>query len=153
LGVLELRKAITTIAVACAFIAGASGVAEAAKSHVSLKRCGHRYTPSCTPPRIANKTPSPQCVSQGASYKLPTITFTSNAGLKKIQVVLGNRTIKMVSFKGSGPTKYSVQLPVPTVDLLAGAHSISVTVTDVRKKTVHKTLHFSVCQAKPEFTG
>jgi hypothetical protein len=149
-----LRKAISTLVVACAFIAGASGVADAARTSVSSKRCGHTYTPSCSKPHIANKSPNPECVDTGTSYKLPTISFTSNAGLKRIKILLGSKTIRTVSFKGNGPTRYSLKnLPVPTVDLLSGAHEVSVTVTDVRKKTVHKTLHFSVCQAKPEFTG
>ena len=156
LGGFELRKAISTFVVACAFVAGASGVAEAAKPHLKPTRCGTKYTPACRPPLISNKTLSPQCVSAGPSVKLPTITFVSNAGIKKVQVLLGNppRTIKVVTFSGQGKTQFSLAgLNVSTTGLLAGGHSVSIKVTDIRSKTVSKTLHFTICTAKPVFTG
>ncbi len=153
-----MRKAILTVAVAFALIAVTTGVADAASSsakrHVLDTRCGNTYTPACHKPRISNKTPDPQCVDIGTAYKLPTISFTSNAGIKKITVLLGNKTIKSVSFSGQGPVKYAIKtLAVPTVDLLSGAHAVSVDVTNTAGATVHKTLNFSVCQAAPEFTG
>ncbi len=87
-------------------------------------------------------------------FKLPTITFVSNAGIKKIQVTLAPRTIKLITFPGQGPTQYSLtNVAVPTTGLLAGAHSVSVEVTDVANKSASKTLRFSICQTKPVFTG
>lgn len=153
-----MRKLISTATVAFALIAGTAGVADAAKSSASRQvlttRCGTTYTPACTTPKISNKSPDPLCVDSGIAYKLPTISFKSNAGLKKIKILLGNKVIKTVTFKGQGPTTYNVKrLPVPTTDLVAGAHAISVQVTSLTGKTVHRTLSFSVCKATPEFTG
>jgi len=149
---------ISTVTVAFALIAGTAGVADAAKSsaapRVHTTRCDTTYTPACTKPRIKNRSPDPLCVDTGIKYKLPTISFTSNAGLKKIKVLLGKKVIKTVTFKGQGKQTYSIkQLGVPTTDLLSGVHAVSVEVTDIRGKTVHKTLNFSVCKATPAFTG
>ena len=153
-GGFELRKAISTFVVACAFVAGASGVAEAGATHIKSKRCNTKYTPACAAPKIHSKSLPPQCVSAGPAVKLPTITFVSNAGIKKIQVMLGTRTIKVVTFSGQGKTQYSLKgLMVSTAGLLAGGHNVSVKVTDVTNKTASKSLRFSICQAKPVFTG
>jgi hypothetical protein len=149
-----LRKAISTLAVACAFVAGASGVAEAAKTHVKPTRCGTKYTPRCTGPKISSKSLPPQCRDAGPTFTLPTITFVSNSGIKKIQVVMSPRTIKLVTFPGQGKTQYSLKgVQIPTKGLVAGGHSVSVTVTDIANKTASKTLRFSICQTKPVFTG
>lgn len=154
MGGCELRKAISTLAIACAFVAGASGVAEAAKTHVKPTRCGTKYTPSCTKPKITHQAVSPKCVNAGPSYKLPTITFVSNAGIKQIQVMLGSKGIKTLTFPGQGKTQYSLKnVQVRTAGLQAGAHSVSVKVTDLTNKSAGKTLHFSICQTKPVFTG
>jgi hypothetical protein len=154
LGGCELRKAISTLVVACAFVAGASGVAQAASAHAKPTRCGTKYTPSCTTPKITNKALSPNCVDAGPSYKLPTFTFVSNAGIKKIQVSLGSQTIKVITFPGQGKTQYSLNnVLVPTKGLQAGPQSVSVEVTDIANKSVSRTLRFSICQAKPVFTG
>lgn len=151
-----MRKAISTFVVACTVVAGASGVAAAAKPHVAGKRCDTTYTPRCHAPQITNKTLSPQCVSAGPSITLPKINFVSNAGIKKIQILLQNppRSLTVKSFKGQGPTQFSVTgLHVPTTGLLAGGHNITVKVTDVRNRSVSKTLRFSICTTKPVFTG
>lgn len=153
-----MRKAISTIVVACALIAVAAGIADAAstnvKSNVATKKCNTTYTPRCTKPHIKNHAVSPQCVNTGIPFKLPVITFTSNSGIRRIQVLVGKRRIENKSFKGQGRSQFKLKtLHIPTVDLLAGKHSVLVKVTDIRGKTVKKTLNFSVCQAKPEFTG
>lgn len=149
-----MRKAISTFVVACAFVAGASGVAEAAKTHLKPTRCGTKYTPTCSAPKINTKALPPQCVSAGPAVTLPRITFVSNAGIKKIQVMLGTRVIKVLTFSGQGKTQYSLTgLKVLTTGLLAGGHNVSVKVTDITNKTASKTLRFSICQAKPVFTG
>lgn len=154
-GGFELRRAISTLAVACAFLAGASGVANAATSHVKPTRCGTKYTPACTKPQITNKTPSPQCATAGTSYKLPNFTFVSNAGLAKVEVVLdGSKVLKTVTFGGQGPTQDALNgLSVPTDGLQAGRHTVVVTATDIAGKSAAKTLNFAICQAKPVFTG
>jgi hypothetical protein len=150
----ELRKAISTVVVACAFVAGASGVASASQKHVATRRCGTKYTATCTVPKITNKPVSAKCISTGAAYTLPSMTFTSNSGIKKIQITEGGRTIKVISFNGQGRTQYTIKsLRLSTAGLNAGGHPITVKVTDIRGRSASKTLRFSVCVATPVFTG
>lgn len=150
-----MRKAISTVVVACAFVAGAAGVASASqKSHVSTRRCNTKYTATCTPPKIVSKPVSPKCISTGTGFKLPSITFTSNAGIRKIQVREGGRTIKLITFKGQGQTQYKLNgLSLATRGLGSGGHPVTITVTDIRGRSASKTLRFSVCVATPVFTG
>lgn len=125
-----------------------------AHSHVSTRRCGNKYTPACTKPRIVNRALSAKCVSAGSKYKLPKITFTSNSGIRRIQIREGARTIKLIRFKGQGRTQYTInRLQVATLGLVAGGHPIILRVTDIRGRSVSKTLRFSVCKATPVFTG
>lgn len=170
-GVVKLRKAITTVVVACAVAAGASGVAvaagtssatTAASSLVSNKKCGTLYTLPCkskvnkhyTKPTIKTPPVSPKCVSTGATYRLPTVTFKANAGIRRIQVREGSRTVKLITFHGHGPTHYTLKrLIVRTFGLGSGGHALSVRITDARGRSASKTLRFSVCVATPVFTG
>jgi hypothetical protein len=160
-GVVKLRKAIATVVVAFAVAGGASGVATAARPHVSTKKCGTKYTPACkktpqvfTKPSIKTPPVSPKCVSTGGTYKLPKITFTASAGIRRVQVREGSRTIKVITFKGSGRTRYSLSgLTVRTSGLGSGAHQLSVKITDARGRSASKTVRFSVCVATPVFTG
>lgn len=154
-GLSELRKAISTVVVACAFVAGAAGVASASqKSHVRHRRCGTLYTSTCTVPKIVSKPVSAKCVSTGTGYKLPPITFTSNSGIRKIQIREGGRTIKLISFRGRGLTQYKLKsLALSTRGLGAGGHPVTITVTDIRGRSASKTVRFSVCVATPVFTG
>jgi hypothetical protein len=154
-GGFELRKAISTLVVVCAFVAGASGVANAATAHVQPTRCGTKYTPACTKPVITNKMPSPQCSKVGSPFNLPKFTFVSNTGLAKIEVLLdGSKVIKVVTFSGQGPTQDALNgLSVPTTGLSAGQHTVTVTATDIAGKSASKKLNFAICQAKPVFTG
>jgi len=166
--------------IACAFVAGASGVADAASSNAKAagsfakgKKCGTLYTPGCKPKKHKKHKPKPKpkpkpkttkpkvtvpmtpgCKSAGPADKLPTITFVSNAGLRKIKVVFEAKTLKVVTFKGKGPGQFKLNgVRVPTKGLAAGAHSVTVTGTDVKGKSVSKTVRFTICQAKPVFTG
>ncbi len=175
LGVVKLRKAITTVVVACAVAAGASGVATAAGPNASGKRCGTKYTPACkknkpnkpnkpntpntpqvryTKPKIKTPPVSARCVDTGANYRLPKMTFTANAGIRRIQVREGSKTVKVITFHGHGRTKYSLKhLSLHTLGLGSGGHAITVRVTDARGRSTSKTLRFSVCVATPVFTG
>jgi hypothetical protein len=155
-----LRKAITTVAVGLAVAVGATGVASAAGSHVSTKKCGTKYTPACPPkqsfakPSIKTPPVNAACVSTGAIYRLPTMTFKAPAGIRTIQVRDGSRTVKTVSFRGHKTTTYTLRnLVVQTLGLGAGGHSLSVRVTDAKGRSASKTLRFSVCVATPVFTG
>lgn len=167
----KLRKAITTVVVGCAVAAvGAGvGVATAAGPQVGGKKCGTKYTPGCkhhppppppapppqfTKPQIKTPPVSPKCIDTGGIYRLPTVTFTAQAGIRRIQVREGSHTVKLVTFKGSGHTKYLLRgLKVHTTGLGAGGHQLSVRVTDARGRSASKTLRFSVCVATPVFTG
>jgi hypothetical protein len=149
-----LRKAISTVVVAVAFVAGASGVATAARMHVSTTRCGSKYTPACTKPKIEHPPVSPRCVSAGVRYALPTVTITSNAGIRRIQVTAAPKPVRTITFTGKGPTQFALKgLGVSTVGLSSGGHVIVFKVTDVKGKTASKTLRYSVCVSTPVFTG
>ena len=163
-----MRKAITTVVVGCAVAAGASGIATAAGPSVGGKKCGTKYTPSCkkhhpTPPpakpqvlpKPSIKAPSvsPKCIDTGGTYKLPTVRFTAPAGLRRIQVREGSKTIRLLTFKGHRTTYPLRGLTVRTAGLNAGRHQLSVRVTDAKGRSASKTLRFSVCVATPVFTG
>lgn len=82
------------------------------------------------------------------------MTFTSNSGIRTIMVQEGGRTIKTVTFKGQGPTQYSINgLKVTSTGLKAGGHPVTVKITDIRGRSASKTLRFSVCVSTPVFTG
>ena len=122
--------------------------------HVSTTRCGNKYTPACTKPKIKNRPLSAKCVSAGARYTLPNVTFTSNAGIRRIQVREGAKTLRTISFTGKGPTQFALKgLAVSTLGLKSGGQQLTVKVTDVRGKSASKTLRFSVCVSTPVFTG
>ena len=105
-------------------------------------------------PKIINNPPSAKCVSTGGSYQLPKVTFTSNTGLRSVQVIEGARTLKTVAFKGSGTTQYTLNgVSVATLGLASGGHAVSLKVTDVKGRTASKTVHFTVCVSTPVFTG
>jgi hypothetical protein len=90
---------------------------------------------------------------------VPTLTFTSVAGIHRITVKLGDKTVKTVSFTGDGPTQYELKgLTIATKGLSSGSHQVQVAVTDVMSKTTTKSMHFIVCKpmpvaTKPVFTG
>lgn len=145
-----MRKLLLTISVAAALVASAAGVAQGAGV---TNRCGVKYHPSCTAPKVTSKTPSAACAQASTGYTLPNITFVSDAGIQKITITV-NSVVKTISFSGNGPTQYTLKaLKLKTIGLVAGAHSVKITVTDVRGKSASKTLPFSVCAAKPVFTG
>lgn len=123
-------------------------MAVAAQTHVSTTRCGHKYTPACTAPKISHKPLTTKCVRNGSGYTLPTLTFTSNAGIRKIQIREGARTLKSITFKGKGRTQYRLRgVAISTLRLSAGGHPLIVKVTDVRGRSATKRLNFSVCES------
>jgi hypothetical protein len=148
-----LRKAIATVVVAVGLIAALAGSASA----VVHPRCGTKYSevPNCTPPKLTYKTPSPGCVTAGPSYKLPTLTVTSVPGIRRIHIVLSDpKTLYSKSFAGIGPQQYAVKgVKVSTKGLKAGAHHVTITVTDVKGKSLSKKLRFAICKSTPVFTG
>lgn len=169
-GVLKVRKAIAMLVVVCTAAAGVlSGVAAAAGPSVGGKKCGTKYTPGCkhhttttkpaptpTPPaKPSIKTPkvTPKCTDTGATYRVPTVTFTAAAGIRRIQVREGSRTIKLLTFSGHR-TNYPLRgLTVRTAGLVAGGHQLSFRITDAKGRSASKTLRFSVCVGTPVFTG
>jgi hypothetical protein len=149
-----LRKAISILVVAGAFVAGASGLALGAQTHaradVSNTRCGHKYTPACLKPTIKT-TASTKCVSPGSNFSIPRVRFTSNAGIRTIQIREGTKVLKTIRFKGQGPTQYTLKgLAVSTLRLDAGGHPLTVKITDIKGRTRTKRLSFSVCSTTPK---
>lgn len=153
-GIRKLRKLISTVTVACALLACTAGAAMATGKRVSNTRCGNKYTPACTKPRITNRALSAKCVPAGSRLTLPKITFTSNAGIRRIQIREGSRLIKQIRFRGRGPTQFSFKhLTISTLRLVSGGHPLTVEITDVKRRSKRKTLRFSVCKSTPVFTG
>ncbi len=82
---------------------------------------------------------SPGCKSAGPADKLPTFTFVSNAGLRKVEVVFQAKTLRVFTFKGKGPKQFKmIGVRVPTKGLAAGAHSVTVTAVDVKGKSASR---------------
>jgi ribosomal protein L28 len=133
-------------------------LALAARTHarplVSTTRCGNKYTPACVKPTIKPNTASTKCVTAGSNYVLPSVRFTSNAGIRKIQIREGSKTLKTITFKGQGPTQYTLKgLAFSTLRLAAGGHPLTVKITDVKGRTATKTLSFSICQSAPKIVN
>lgn len=126
-------------------------------------KCGTTiYTPTCkkasqkkfAKPSIKTPPVSPKCVSTGSTYKLPTLTFKAPAGLRRVQVREGSKTVKLLTFHGRGTTHYTLRnLTVHTLGLGSGGHALSVRITDAKGRSASKTLRFSVCVSTPVFTG
>ena len=161
-----MRKLIVMLCLAAALMVGVASGAQAAgqKAHrharcaASVKVHKNQYLPMCTNPRINFKTPSAQCVKGLLPYKLPELTFVSNAGIRSIRLeLIPPHLLKLVTFSGEGKTQYRLKgFTLNLHGLKAGVHHIKVQVKDVRGKTVTKTLRFTVCTvhtATPVFTG
>jgi hypothetical protein len=82
------------------------------------------------------------------------MSLKAAAGLRSVQVREGSKTVKLITFHGSGTTHYTLRnLTVHTAGLGAGGHAISVRITDGKGRSASKTLRFSVCVSTPVFTG
>lgn len=161
-----MRRAFrTSLVVGVLAVAGFSAAsiavaAPSASSSAVAQRCGTgQYEKKCTKPTFTYKAPSLKCQAPDAAFNVPTITFTSIAGLRKITVKLGGKTVKTVTFKGNGPTQYKLSgLTIATKGLGAGSHNVEVAAIDVKNKTTSSTMRFVVCKptpvaTKPVFTG
>jgi hypothetical protein len=122
-----------------------------ARAQVSTTRCGNKYTPACIKPTIKTSPASTKCVSAGSNFTLPSVRFTSNAGIRTIQIREGSKTIKTIKFKGQGPTQYTLKgLAVSTLRLDAGGHPLTVKITDIKGRSTTKTLSLSICASTPK---
>jgi hypothetical protein len=158
-----LRKLILTIGMAAVLALVTASVTQAATHHPKAKSglCntgvpgGNQYHPACTAPKLTFTPPtSPGCVNAGPGYKLPNLTFVSNAGLKEIQILVGGTVVKTITFSGGAKSQYVLDgYRLKTAGLASGAHVVTIEVTDARNKSVKKTLNFTICAAKPVFTG
>lgn len=143
-----MRKVLFTLVIAGALALGVSSLAIGAQG----ARCGTLYTPACTAPTIA-VTPPSGCKKPSSTFTFPAIHVSSNAGIKKVTVKLGSTTLKSKTFSGRGPTHYTIKgLKISTKGLSTGGHTLTITVKDVRGKTVKHTVRFTVCPP-PKFTG
>jgi ribosomal protein L28 len=121
--------------------------------HVATTRCGNKYTPACLKPSIKTTT-STKCVEPGSNFTLPSVRFTSNAGIRRIQIREGSKVLKTIKFKGRGPTQYRLKgLEVSTLRLDSGGHPLTVKITDVKGRTSTKKLSFSVCSTTPKIVN
>jgi hypothetical protein len=132
---------------------GAIPAASASKGHARphIVRCGTLYTPACKKPTIVVHS-KVVCEHTGTTIHFP-ISLHGNAGLRKVVIKVGGRTITTKKFKG-GPVNRSLVVAVNTRGSKPGLFTLTVAITDVRGKTVTRTAHFTICKPKPPvFTG
>jgi hypothetical protein len=142
-----MRKVLVTLFLAAVFFAGLSTLASGA-----TVRCkGPLYC--TTKPVITVHSLPTACRAPGSTFTLPTIKFSSNAGIRRVTVKLGSKVLKSKTFTGLGPLSYKIKgLKVKTAGLKKGAHTITIFVKDRFGKTRTRTLRFTVC-SPPQFTG
>jgi hypothetical protein len=144
-----MRKVLSTLLIACALVFAAASLASGA----TAKRCGTLYKPPCTKPTIKVRPIPPACKPPRSTFTLPIIKFHSIAGIRKITVSIGSTFLYEKTFKGSGPTNYTVKgIKVHTKPLKTGAQKIKIFVKDIGGRTRTKFLRFTVCPP-PRFTG
>jgi hypothetical protein len=144
-----MRKVLSTLLIAGALVAALTSLASGATG----KRCGTLYKPPCTKPTITVHSLPPACTKPGATITLPTIKFSSNAGIHKVTVKLGSKVLKSKTFSGRGPTHYSIKGLKVSTKGLKGSHTITISVRDINGRTASRTLRFNICAVKPVFTG
>lgn len=154
-----MRKLMFTVLASGVFALAATGLAVGATKpnratpHRTGARCGTRYTPVCTKPKLKVRELPPACFAPSSTITLPPITVTSNAGIRKIVVTSRGKTVKKVTFKGAGPTTHTLSGVTVLSSETPGMYTVKVATTDVTGKTVSKTLRFSICKPAPVFTG
>lgn len=139
------------LAAGIAVTIGAVGVASGADT----VRCGGTYQTACTAPTIATAI-STTCHKQGTKIHVPAITISASAGLKEIKITVKgrNKPVKVYKNLNSALRKTVGGITVNTSGLKPGAHTIYISVTDTRGKTVTKAYKIAVCAIKPPpFTG
>jgi hypothetical protein len=142
---------VAGMAAATAVTVGAVSVASGANT----VKCGGLYQPACITPSIST-TISTTCHKEGTILRVPVITIKANAGLKEIKITIKGRkkVVKVYKNLNSATSKTIGGLKIDTHGFKPGAHTIVVTVTDTRGKTVTKKYRVAICAIKPPpFTG
>lgn len=150
-----MRKLIVTLLSAFVLAGLSAGMALAAhrpRGHAAAPPalCGTLYRPACRPPGSVISSIA-SCRNTGTVLSIP-IRVRSNAGLKRVKVMVRGRTLKIFKFRGR-PTNKRLRVKISTRGLHAGIYQVKVIVTDVRGVTRSKVAHFSICKPKPVFTG
>jgi hypothetical protein len=145
-----MRKVLFTFLASGLLVVALSSLANGA----TAARCGTRYTPACTNPHLTVVPLNLQCHGVGSKFSLSNITASSNSGIRKVVIKVGNKTITSKTYKGNGPTQVTIRgVRVSTAGLGVGIHTITVTTTDIRGHKVTRTLRFTICKPVPIFTG
>jgi hypothetical protein len=147
----SVRKVLLITVLAGALVAAVASIASGATG----ARCGTRYTKPCTPPHFTIVL-SPNCHKGGSAVTLPATTFVSTAGIRRIDVTFNFVPLKTFRFSGLGPTQFTLRgFKISTNGLKAGIYPVTITITDVRGRTMTRTVRFSICRpaSKPIFTG
>ena len=151
-----MRKLIVALIAVSALFAMTASLASsrtnASAARAPVVRCGGLYRPPCKQPTVITRS-IVACQSRGTLLSFP-IAVHANAGLSQATVRQGGRTIKTKTFPGN-PTDASFSATVNTHGFGAGLFTLSVTVKDTRGKTASRTVHFTICRARPVpvFTG
>src|SRR5437588_9659028 len=120
-----MRRAFKPLLGAVAIFAVSAGIAQG----ITPPRCGTLYTPACTSPHLSGVI-SAACKPAG-SVLHPSVTATSNAGIRKVTVSFRGHTLASRHFNGQGPTSSRVRFAVNTTGLAPGGYPVKVLVTDI----------------------
>jgi hypothetical protein len=148
-----VRRLIYMVLGVTAILVITASVASGAKPHAVTVRCkpNNITGPPCLAPNLSTSI-NAKCKKSGTRFALP-ITASGNAGLRRITVKVGGKTVKVFTFKGKGPLNKKVSVTLSTAGLKHGVYTVKVTVVDTRGKRKSVTKHFAICKPAPVFTG
>lgn len=104
----------------------------------------------CPPPSV-HVASIVACQQTGRTLKFP-IRVTAEAGVKKVRVRFGGRTVKTKSFPRE-PNTARLTAQLSTRGFRPGLFRLTATVTDAHGQTASRSVHFTICKPKPVFTG
>jgi hypothetical protein len=95
-----------------------------------------------------------KCQKPGTSFTFPAITASASAGIAEIKVTVHSttRTVFVKNYTNSPLHVVLTGVTINTTGLATGVHTVTVTVTDTRGKSVSKVEHFAVCPPPPPIT-
>jgi hypothetical protein len=130
-----------------------ASVASGAKPHATIIRCkpNNITGPPCLAPNLRIHI-NAKCKRAGTRFGLP-IHVSGNAGIRRVTVKVGGKTVKVFTFKGKGPLSKNLRVTLATAGLKHGVYVVKVTVVDTRGKKKSTTKRFAICKPAPVFTG
>ncbi len=130
-----------------------ASVASGAKPHSTIIRCkpNNITGPPCLSPTVSTHV-NAKCKKAGTRFTVP-ISVSGNAGIRKVTVKVGGKTVKVYKFKGKGPLSKKLRGLILTSGLKHGVYTLKITVVDTRGKSKTISRRFAICKPSPVFTG